>query len=198
MLDQHARRPPGATLVGMVMDTIAGRIAARALAPGARLPSIRRLAATLGVSKSTVVEAYDRLAAEGAITPRPGSGFYVAGPTRPLSLAEAGPRLDRAVDPLWVMRQSLEAGEATLMPGCGWLPASWMPLDAIARALRRLARTRDAGLAGYDPPLGLLPLRQRLSRRLAEAGIEAAPDQIILTDVKKENWAEAGKLFSDT
>jgi DNA-binding transcriptional MocR family regulator len=182
MLDQHAPRPPGATLVGMVMDTIAGRIAARALAPGARLPSIRRLAATLGVSKSTVIEAYDRLAAEGAIIPRPGSGFYVAGPTRPLSLAEAGPRLDRAVDPLWVMRQSLEAGEATLMPGCGWLPAQWMPLDAIARALRRLARAGDAGLAGYDAPQGLLALRQRLSRRLADAGIEAAPDQVILTD----------------
>ena len=46
--------------------------------------------------------------AEGAIRSRPGSGFYVAAPLAPLSLAEIGPKLDRAIDPLWVSRQSLE------------------------------------------------------------------------------------------
>ena len=65
------------------------------------------------VSKSTVVEAYDRLAAEGVIRSRPGSGFYGAAPLAPLSLAELAPRLDRAVDPFWVSRHSLEAA-----PGC--------------------------------------------------------------------------------
>ena len=47
----------------------------RALAPGARLPSVRALAASLAMSKSTVVEAYDRLVAEGAVVARRGSGF---------------------------------------------------------------------------------------------------------------------------
>jgi len=45
-----------------------------------------------------VVEAYDRLAAEGLIRARPGSGFYVATATLPLSLAEIGPKLDRAME----------------------------------------------------------------------------------------------------
>ena len=58
-----------------------------------------------------------------AIRSRPGSGFYAAGSLAPLSLAEIGPRLDRAVDPLWVSRQSLEGGDEMLKPGCGWLPA---------------------------------------------------------------------------
>jgi len=40
------------------MGVVRGRIAGRALTPGARLPSIRRLAAAEGVSTSTVVEAY--------------------------------------------------------------------------------------------------------------------------------------------
>ncbi len=62
-----------------VMDAIRRRMATRALAPGERLPSIRSFAATMGVSPSTVVEAYDRLAAEGLIRSRPGSGFYVSG-----------------------------------------------------------------------------------------------------------------------
>lgn len=170
------------TLVGRVMQAVRQRMAGRVLAPGARLPSIRAFAETMGVSKSTVVEAYDRLAAEGAIRSRRGSGFYVAGHLPPLSLAEIGPRLDRAVDPLWVSRQSLEAGEDFLKPGCGWLPASWLPEESLRRTLRSLSRADASTLADYGTPLGLLPLRHLLARRMAEHGIEAGPDQIVLTE----------------
>ncbi|MGB3389976.1 MAG: winged helix-turn-helix domain-containing protein, partial [Pseudaminobacter sp.] len=82
------------TRAGLVMATIRQRIAGRSLTPGARLPSIRRLAATLGVSPSTVVEGYDRLVAEGTIHSRPGSGFYVASQAAPLSLSQIGPKVD--------------------------------------------------------------------------------------------------------
>ena len=37
-------------------------------------------------------------------------------------------------------------------------------------------------LADYGSPLGLPPLRQLLARRMAERGIEASPDQIMLTE----------------
>ncbi|HEV7836416.1 MAG TPA: PLP-dependent aminotransferase family protein [Caballeronia sp.] len=170
------------TLVERVMQTIRQRIAGRTLAPGAKVPSIRGFAETLQVSKSTVVEAYDRLAAEGVIQSRRGSGFYVAGHLPPLSLAELGPRLDRVVDPFWVSRQSLEAGTNALKPGCGWLPASWLPEAGLRRALRSVARTDTAVLADYGTSLGLPALRQLLARRMADRGIEAAPDQIILTE----------------
>ena len=173
---------PG-SLVEQVMLLVRRRIAARTLAPGAKLPSIRALAAEMGVSKSTVVEAYDRLAADATIRSRRGSGFFVAGHLPPLSLSELGPRLDRAVDPLWVSRQVLEAGEGTLMPGCGWLPDGWLASDDLRRALRALARGAETPrLVRYETPHGLTPLRRLLSRRLADRGIEAPPDQIILTD----------------
>lgn len=168
--------------IGMVMATIRQRIAGRSLTPGAKLPSIRALSGTLKVSASTVVDAYERLVAEGAILSRPGSGFYVASQTAPLSLADIGPKLDRAVDPFWVSRQSLEAQESDLKPGCGWLPPSWFPQDAIRRALRTLSRTDAASLSDYGAPLGLLPLRQLIVRRMAERGIEASPDQLMLTE----------------
>jgi DNA-binding transcriptional MocR family regulator len=183
---QFAEQPDadagGGTLVGRVMASVRQRIAGRTLAPGARLPSIRAFAATMGVSKSTIVEAYDRLAAEGVIQARRGSGFYVAGHAPPFALAEIGPRLERAVDPLWVSRQTLEAGEAVLKPGCGWLPADWLPQDNLRRALRSLSRSPAETLADYGTPLGLKPLRQLLARRMALNGVEAAPDQILLTE----------------
>ncbi|ESY97426.1 MULTISPECIES: PLP-dependent aminotransferase family protein [unclassified Mesorhizobium] len=181
-MDEAVRLDSGGTLVEGVMAAIRQRIAARSLTPGARLPSIRAFAKSMQVSKSTVVEAYERLAAEGAIRSRPGSGFYAAGALAPLSLAEIGPRLDRAVDPLWVSRQSLEAGDEVLKPGCGWLPASWMPQAGLRRALRTVARAEDVALADYGTPLGLPPLRQLLARRMAGHGIEATPDQIMLTE----------------
>jgi DNA-binding transcriptional MocR family regulator len=153
-----------------------------AVMPGARLPSVRGFARIMRVSTSTVVEAYERLAGEGLIRSRPGSGFYVSSPLAPLSLAGIGPKLDREVDPLWVSRQSLEADEAVLKPGCGWLPASWMPEAAMRRALKTLARGSEEALSDYGTPLGLPALRQLLARRMGEHGIVASPDQIMLTE----------------
>lgn len=173
---------PAGTLTARVMGEIHQRMARRLLPPGARLPSIRSLADAMGVSKSTVVEAYDRLVAEGAIQARRGSGFYVCQPLPPLTLVDIGPRLEREVDPLWVASQSLGAYEGLLKPGCGWLPADWLPQDSLRRALRTAARSDGGTLAGYATPMGLPALRQLLARRLAEHAIEAGPEQILLTD----------------
>ncbi|MBX5039679.1 PLP-dependent aminotransferase family protein [Rhizobium lentis] len=172
----------GRTRVEIVMGTIRQRIAGRSLTPGARLPSVRGLAASMKLSTSTVVDAYERLVAEGAILSRPGSGFYVANQAAPFALAEAGPKLDRAVDPFWISRQSLEADVSDLKPGCGWLPPAWLPGEGMRRALRTLARADASALADYGSPLGLPPLRQLISRRMSERGIEASPDQILLAE----------------
>jgi len=88
-----------------VVEAIQRKISNRALVSGEKLPSIRGFAATMQVSPSTVVDAYDRLAAEGTIFARRGSGFYVADNTQPFAISEAGPRLERAIDPFWVSRQ---------------------------------------------------------------------------------------------
>jgi DNA-binding transcriptional MocR family regulator len=182
MSASRSRKKGEGTLVEHVMASVRGHIASRQTAPGARLPSIRGLAQTMKVSKSTVVDAYDRLVAEGKIQSRRGSGFFVAGHPPPFSLADTGPRLDREVDPLWITRQSLDAGSIRLKPGCGWLPASWMPEADIRRALRALARNEQTNLTDYSTPLGSPALRQFLSRRLADRGIEAPAHQIILTE----------------
>ncbi|MGK5684547.1 PLP-dependent aminotransferase family protein [Actinoplanes sp. URMC 104] len=77
------------------------------LPPGERLPPTRALAADLGVARGSVATAYERLAAEGYLTARVGSGTFVAfvpeeesaegpagGPARqgPRGAARGGPR----------------------------------------------------------------------------------------------------------
>ncbi|MEM9472123.1 MAG: PLP-dependent aminotransferase family protein [Pseudomonadota bacterium] len=169
------------TRTGMVMQAIRERMASRMLQPGERLPSIRRFAATMDVSPSTVVEAYDRLAAQGIIRSRPGAGFFVSGAPTPVGLADAGPPLDQEIDPFWVSRQSLDAHSDMLMPGCGWLPSDWMPGDAMRRALRRLARADECVLTEYGSTRGSANLRHLLARQFASEGIGASPDQTLLT-----------------
>ena len=165
-----------------LMDAIRTKIASRALDAGDRLPSVRRFAETMGVSPSTVVEAYDRLEAEGIIRARRGSGFYVTGadlPPRPL--AEMGGPRERNVDPFWVSRQSLDADTSVQKPGCGWLPADWMPEAALRRGLRTLSRADGALLAEAGGTRGSLALRRLLLGRFADEGIAATVDQVMLT-----------------
>jgi DNA-binding transcriptional MocR family regulator len=165
-----------------LMSTVRAKIASRALASGDRLPSVRRFAETMGASPSTVVEAYDRLVAEGLIRARRGSGFYVTGTNLPpMALCEMGAPREHDVDPLWVSRQSLDADPSVLKPGCGWLPADWMPNAALRRGLRALARAEDAVLCDYASTRGSLALRRVLLGRFAEEGIATTADQIMLT-----------------
>ena len=53
------------------------------LPPGAALPSTRGLAEALGVSRNTVLTAYEELTAEGLLGGRAGSATRVCGQVRP-------------------------------------------------------------------------------------------------------------------
>ncbi|VAW24682.1 hypothetical protein MNBD_ALPHA11-675, partial [hydrothermal vent metagenome] len=86
--EQQSNKP---SLVEQVMEKIRQRISNQRLTPGTKLPSIRKSATQLAVSKSTMVIAYDRLAAMGEIKAIRGAGFFVAGNLVPLNLIETGP-----------------------------------------------------------------------------------------------------------
>ncbi|HZV89185.1 MAG TPA: GntR family transcriptional regulator [Candidatus Binatus sp.] len=53
-------------------------IAAGALKQGQALPSVRKLAAELGINPTTAARAYQNLERDGVITTIPGGGTYVA------------------------------------------------------------------------------------------------------------------------
>ena len=169
------------TQTGRVVDSIRSRIAARLLCAGDRLPSVRQSAAGFGVSPATVVEAYDRLVAEGLIEAVPRSGFFVsplAG--APHSPSARAPQRDHAIDPFWVSRQSLDAAPSSDKPGCGWLPPPWMPQRALQKALRDVARDGTV-LTDYGSTAGDPALRRQIALRFAADGLLCGPEQILLT-----------------
>jgi DNA-binding transcriptional MocR family regulator len=175
-LDASLALPLVAQIVAAIRDQIDDRI----LRPGMKLPPIRHFADSHGVSRFTVVEAYDRLVAQGYLHSRRGSGFYVAARSACEELRPAPPP-DRAVDVAWLMRQGLDPAPGQINASAGWLPADWLDDDGLRRHLRTLSRRADARLTGYGTLQGHLPLRRQLQVKLADFGIGATPQQIVLT-----------------
>ena len=68
----------GLALHLQIRRTIVAAVEDRTLAPDARLPSTRQLAALLGVARNTIVAAYEQLTDEGFIVARERSGIFVA------------------------------------------------------------------------------------------------------------------------
>lgn len=171
----------GTPLVDQIVTAIRTRIDDRILRTGARLPPIRQFAEEHGVSRFTVVEAYDRLVALGHLQSRRGSGFYVASRPLPARAAESGAAIERAIDAAWLMREMAVGGPDRILAGSGNMPAAWLDEAGVLRALRGLGRRKDVRPVSYGTPQGYAPLRAQLQVRLAEIGIGATPEQIVLT-----------------
>src|SRR5947209_13977947 len=105
-----ALKPDAPTpLVSQIVDGFRRLIADRSLKPGTKLPSIRAFAASHGVSVFTVVEAYDRLVAQGWLVSRANAGFFVKRrPDDPPSGPAEPPAPDLRFDARWYLKQILD------------------------------------------------------------------------------------------
>ncbi|TDD25981.1 PLP-dependent aminotransferase family protein [Nonomuraea diastatica] len=147
------------------------------LPPGTRLPGSRSLAADLGISRGTVVQAYTQLIAEGWLTGAPGSGTSVATPPTPTAepgeKAVAGAGRGHAAEPgggFWSV--DLRPGR----PDVGSFPRT-----AWASAVRRALATAPSHDLDYGDPAGLTVLRQAIAGYAGRArGVRADADSVIV------------------
>jgi len=167
------------TLSEATADRLREQIVSGALPKGSRLPSIRKASAELGVSKNTIVEAYDRLVAAGLIASRKGSGFEVihAGEqdegARPRHVVEA-------VDIASLLSAQLERN-FRIGVGDGRPPPAWTEQSEIRRHLGHYGGNLSADGDAYGSALGFLPLRQQLARQLGRQQIQCSQDNILMT-----------------
>lgn len=177
-----------------------------ALPMGSRLPPTRALAHELGVARQTVVLAYERLAAEGYVRARTGSGTYVASdlpdqapaPAEPARVAAAG--LSARGRRLAEVPASATVRESALgLLLAGGLPApDLFPAQAWNRCATRVLKSLAAGLASYPPPQGLPILREQIAAHLAATrGLIADPACIIVTAGTQQALRIAAELLLD-
>jgi DNA-binding transcriptional MocR family regulator len=168
-------------LVEQICERLTQLVRQGQLAPGTRLPSIRRLARQIGASPFTVVDAYERLVARGLIDARAGRGFFVTQrrPSAPLTAIEALP--DPGTDALALARLTLAQCTDLIPAGSGFLPENWL-LEAVpASELTRLVRNRRVQPWLPCPPQGLIELREHIAARLVQNGIAAGAANVVTT-----------------
>jgi len=176
-------RQADSSLIEQIVQLVTSRIEDKLLRTGARMPSIRQFSDEHGVSRFTVVEAYDRLVAGGLLESRRGSGFYVRDRAPMLALRTAKPHTTQSqqLDVVWLVRNMFRQLPPEKMPGVGSLPNEWLDADLVGNALRSVSRQNQNMLLQYGTPQGFLPLRQQLQLKMAELEISTTHDQIVTT-----------------
>ncbi|WP_165960309.1 PLP-dependent aminotransferase family protein [Actinocrispum wychmicini] len=146
---------------------------------GARLPSSRELAGEFGVSRNTVVLAYQRLQEDGFVRGMAGGGTVVAD-LPPLACDPPAPEPVVAAVPATVERAPYG------LPNSAF-PVGVPPVDLFPTALwagltsRRLRASGVRVLLGSGR-LGYRPLREAIAGYLwVVRGIRCSPDQVIVT-----------------
>ncbi len=194
-LDRQAREPMHAQLA----EHLRRFILARRIAPGARLPSSRAFAEELGVSRVTVVTAFDQLIGEGYAEGKRGSGVYVASDLP-----------DQAVEPALPSRRQIGAPSPSMRAGRGggggagatrpFQPGtpdhSRFPYADWGKLLERAWQRPSPALVNHADVMGWPPLREAIAEHLRAArGIACRARQIAITSGMAESVGLIASAF---
>jgi GntR family transcriptional regulator/MocR family aminotransferase len=186
-------------------ESLREAILTKRIAANAKLPSTRALSAQLGVSRTTVVNAYEQLLAEGYITGKIGAGTFVAAalPEDSLETRKNGvwqvnnvphaeqPRHDElsahgkrllAARAAQMQIPPSSVQKTTLKAFRHGLPAlDQFPYEVWARLVARRWRKPTRELLSYGSSAGYSPLRWVIAAYLKAArAVNCEPEQVII------------------
>lgn len=163
-------RSSSVPLYQQLRDQIRQRVLSGSLPAGTRLPPERTLANTLGVNRTTVVNAYRELAAEGLVEGRVGHGTVVLPPPappadgssiRPMQWAS----LSDADDPVISDINAIIRRSGTISFAHGEMAPDLYPAQMLGELYAR-ALARGGASLGYGPVGGYQPLREALAGQM--------------------------------
>ena len=164
-----------------LVEALAQDVAEGRLAAGVRLPPQRDLAYRLGVTVGTVSRAYGLAAERGLVNGEVGRGTFVRIPTR--SVARANPVCD--------------GGDEMIKLTVNAPPDSSYGAVIAERLAEMAARPATiADLWTYTPKAGFPEHRAAAARWIAGVGLEASPDQTIITGGAQQAIAVAFAAFT--
>jgi len=194
-----------ASLQNQVFKQIHGLIVSGRLKPGARLPGTRALSEQLGVSRNTIILAYETLTSEGYLESREGAGTYVSTtlPDNSLSVANGSSQNATYHKPVHLFVPVADDAKRSLAPSeivCDFALESTDPACFPRSVWRRLTNWRmqssKFNLTYSGTPKGLRDLRETLAAYLgASRGISCNPDQIVIVTGVQQALNVAAHLF---
>lgn len=173
-------------LYEQVADKVARLIQQGTLQTGDRIPSVRQLHNQLGVSVTTVLEAYRLLESEGLVEARPQSGYYVRAKQQDLPPEPSISAPDAIATPVGVGSLVSEILAAACNPKMVPLGGSinspaLLPTLKLNRVLAKIARHADVSSNVYDLPPGNEHVRRRIARRSLTWGGSLTAEEIVIT-----------------
>lgn len=180
------------TLYAEVADKILAMIEKGALKEGDRVPSIRSLSGQLEVSVNTVKEAYLLLESQRFLEARPQSGFYVRRKAPPLPLGNESNRAYLEMNPKEVSLCRIYGEISKTEKGSGACLSvaipdhSLMPATALERAFKQVLAEGNHEAINYSFSPGFESLRREIARHSIESGVNASPEDIIITSGASE------------
>jgi len=181
-----------------IAERVRADIASGQLGPGSRLPTIRALAAELGVNRDTVALAYEELSCEGLVEATVGRGTFVresVAPQPPLEVPLA-PVIERLLD--FERTRPRYAAPSGSVPLHSLVPdPSLYPVEEFRRSLNRVLARGGSELLRYGSAQGHPGLRRVLVERLSATGVKATPESLALTHGASEGIALALRLFAE-
>ncbi len=186
-------------------STLRGQILDGRLRPGARLPASRDLAQQYGISRGTIVEAFEQLRAEGYVESRTGAGTFVtqalpddAFDTQTSTRKGAGNQRRVSAFAQRVSRFPAYQDIATraFRPN---LPAlDLFPAEQWSKIVSRRLRSGDASLYMGCEPEGYRPLREAVADYLnAARGVRCTADQVLIVSGVQEALDIAARVLID-
>ena len=194
------RRDDGTSLQTRIVVGIREAILDGALKPSARLPSSRSLAAALGVSRITVVQAYDKLLVDGYLEAGSTSGTFVSDrlprPRRQASSEQLVRPLSKRGMQLILAPAGIQERSGPFVPGV--CDTNCFPHQVWRRIQNRYLGRQQTDLTGYVNHGGYLPLRRALAEYLrVSRGVRAAPEQIIITLGTNQSIDLCSRILAD-
>jgi GntR family transcriptional regulator / MocR family aminotransferase len=157
-------------------------IVQRRLSLNEALPPSRQLAASLKISRNTVIDAYDQLIAEQYLSTRIGAGTFVS--YDGLTLAATSPRsspLKPLVQPTRISLQVFSKPRPKFDFSVGLPDPSLFPWDAWRRALARQWKGRKP-ILGIEDIQGVLQFRSAIAHHIARSrSVKATEDDVLVT-----------------
>ena len=202
-----------APLYRQIYETIRRSILSGGLPSGRQLPASRLLAEQLGVSRMTIINAYEQLLAEGYIEGRMGAGTFVAAHLPEEFLQASGfKRLGLQEKPLMrkvrlseygsKLAQSSKIilqhhGATALAPfQHGVAALDEFPFGVWAKIAQKWQKRPPASVLSYGDAVGFQPLRDAVAAHLAETrGVRCTPEQIIITNGTQQALDLIGRIF---
>ncbi|HMC05008.1 MAG TPA: PLP-dependent aminotransferase family protein, partial [Actinomycetota bacterium] len=161
--------------------------------PGTLLPPERVLAARIGVSRSTVVAAYERLREAGLVERRQGSGTRIASAALARASGAREAELVQALHRNALFRGVIEGTKGGIDFLGAYLPATERLSPALlAAANEELASTLPHH--GYTPH-GYPPLQEAIAEHLTSRGLPTLPKQVVVTNGAQQAISLAMAFF---